>query len=114
MASGNLLFAREAHYQPLAQICFAADEALLFTGGDDAVVHSWRLLDLVDSNLRSEEVMPIQSWNEHTLAITGVVCGNGTALNARVYTSSLDQTVKVYPTTRPPVDHRFGMCVRYL
>ena len=96
MASGNLLFAREAHYQPLTQICFTADEALLFTGGDDAGVHSWRLLDLVDSNLRSEEIMPVQSWNEHTLAITGIVCGNGTALNARVYTSSLDQTVKVY------------------
>src|SRR5579859_960458 len=99
MASGNLLFAREAHYQPLTQICFTADEALLFTGGEDAVVHSWRLLDLVDFNLRSEEIMPVQSWNEHTLAITGITCGSGTAMNARVYTSSLDQTVKVIPPT---------------
>lgn len=95
MANGNLLFAREAHYQPLTQICFTADEGLLFTGGDDAVIHSWKLLDLVDSNLRSEEIMPVQSWNEHTLAITGVLCGGGTVMNARLYTASLDQTVKV-------------------
>jgi pre-rRNA-processing protein IPI3 len=95
MASGNLLFAREAHYQPLTQTCFSADEASLFTGGDDAVVHSWKLLDLVDSNLRSEEIMPVRSWNEHTLAITSILCGSGAALNARLYTSSLDQTVKV-------------------
>jgi pre-rRNA-processing protein IPI3 len=95
MASGNLLFAREAHYQPLTQLCFTADEALLFTGGEDAAVHSWRLLDLVDFNLRSEEILPVQSWNEHTLAITEIICGSGTAMNARVYTSSLDHTIKV-------------------
>ncbi len=68
MASGNLLFAREAHYQCLTQISFTMDEALLFTGGEDAVVHAWRVTDLVDFDLRSEEIMPVQSWNEHTLA----------------------------------------------
>src|SRR5208282_2374343 len=93
--SGNLLFAREGHYQPLTQMCFTSDEALLFTGSEDAVIHSWRVMDLVDFNLRSEEIMPIQSWNEHTLAITGIICGNGTAMTARVYTASLDQTIKV-------------------
>ena len=41
--------------------------------------------------------MPLQSWNEHTLAVTGIMCGSGTAVNARVYTSSLDHTVKVSP-----------------
>jgi hypothetical protein len=53
------------------------------------------MMDLVDFSLRSEEIMPVQSWNEHTLAITGIICGNGTAMTARVYTASLDQTVKV-------------------
>ena len=95
IASGNLLFAREAHYQPLTHLCFTSDEAFLFSGGDDAVIHTWRLLDLVDFNLRSEEIVPIQSWNEHTLAVTGIVCGSGTAMAGRVYTSSLDKTVKV-------------------
>ena len=97
MASGNLLFAREAHYQRLTQIAFSADEALLFTGGDDAVVHTWRVMDLVDFDMQSEEIMPLQSWTDHTLAITGVICGNGTSMTARVYTSSLDQTAKVNP-----------------
>jgi hypothetical protein len=89
------MFAREAHYQGLTFIGFTSDEALVFTGGDDAVVHGWRMGDLVDIYLRSEEVLPVSSWMEHTLGITGVVCGSGTAMNARVFTSSLDQTVKV-------------------
>jgi pre-rRNA-processing protein IPI3 len=95
MANGNLLFAREAHYQAFTQLCFTSDEALLFTGGEDAAIHVWRTLDLVDNDKRSEEIMPVQSWNDHTLAITGVICGNGPATTARLYTSSLDQTVKV-------------------
>jgi pre-rRNA-processing protein IPI3 len=94
-ASGNLMFGREAHYQPLTQIAFTADETLVFTGGEDAAVHTWRTMDLVDLDGRSEEVMPVHSWNDHSLAVTGVVCGSGTAMNARVFTSSLDQTVKV-------------------
>jgi pre-rRNA-processing protein IPI3 len=79
----------------LSQICFTNDEALCITGGDDAVVHIWRTMDLVDLNKRSEEIMPIQSWNEHNLPITGIVSGNGTSVTARIYTSSLDQTVRV-------------------
>jgi pre-rRNA-processing protein IPI3 len=95
MANGKLLFARESHYQPLTQICFTDDETLLLTGGDDAIVNIWRVRDLVDFNMRSEEIMPVQSWNEHNLPITGLICGNGTSVTARVYTSSLDQTVRV-------------------
>jgi hypothetical protein len=91
-----LLFAREAHYQPLTEISFTSDEALLFTGGEDAVIHTWRVIDLVDFDMRSEEIVPILSWNDHTLAIRGIICGSGTAMTARVYTSSLDQTVKVH------------------
>jgi|SRR5579859_6362224 len=101
MASGNLLFGREAHYQPLTQLCFTADEALLFTGGEDAAVHTWRVMDLVDFDRRSEEIMPIQSWSDNTLSITGINCGPGTAMNARVFTASLDQTVKVPPPRKP-------------
>ena len=89
------MFAREAHYQPLTHMCFTPDEAFLFSGGDDAVLHTWRVLDLVDFNLQSDEITPIQSWNEHALAVTGLVCGSGTAMTARLYTSSLDKTVKV-------------------
>jgi pre-rRNA-processing protein IPI3 len=89
------LFVREAHYQPLTQLLFTSDEGFLFTGGEDAVVHVWRMLDLVDINLRSDESTPVQSWNEHTLPITGIICTSGSSMTARLYTSSLDQTIKV-------------------
>lgn len=95
-----MLFAREAHYQPLTQISFTSDEVLLFTGGEDAVTHIWRVIELVDFNLQSEQIMPVQTWNEHTLAVTGIICGSGTAMTSRVYTASLDKTVKVLITRR--------------
>jgi hypothetical protein len=68
----------------------------VFTGDDDAVVHGWRMANggLSCFCLQIEEVLPVSSWMEHTLGITGVICGAGTALNARVFTSSLDQTVR--------------------
>lgn len=53
-------------------------------------------MDLVDSNLRSEEISPLQSWNDHTLPITGIAVGQGTTLASRAYTSSLDQTVRIW------------------
>jgi WD40 repeat protein len=93
--SGDLLFAREAHYQTLTQIAFTSDEMLVFSGGEDALVHTWRLFDLVKFDQRSEEIMPVQTWNDHSLPITGIFCGQGMAMNSRLYTSSLDQTVKV-------------------
>jgi len=114
IASGNLLFAREAHYQPLTQLCFSSDEAFLFTGGDDAVVHVWRVMDLTDFNFRSEEVLPMQSWNEHTLGITGIVCGSGAAMTARLYTSSLDRTVKALHfivETNEDLEHLYTIAV---
>lgn len=54
-------------------------------------------MDLVDPNLRSEEIVPLQTWNDHTLSITGIAVGQGSALTARAYTASLDQTVRVCP-----------------
>jgi len=89
------MFAREAHYQALTHLCFSADEGVLLSGGGDGVVHSWRTMDLVDFHLRSEEITPLQSWNEHTLPITGIATGQGTVLTSRAYTASLDQTVRV-------------------
>jgi pre-rRNA-processing protein IPI3 len=99
MASGDLFFAREAHYQALTQISFTRDEAFVFTGGEDAVLHVWRMMDLVDFDRPSDEAMPVKTWNDHTLAITGISCGIGTALTTRLYTSSLDHTVKVRDST---------------
>lgn len=36
-----------------------------------------------------------QLWSDHALPVTGVCCGAGDGLGARVATASLDQTCKV-------------------
>ena len=104
LGSGNLMFAREAHYQALTHLCFSADEGVLLSGGGDGVVHCWQTMDLVDFHLRSEEITPLQSWNEHTLPITGIATGQGTVLTSRAYTASLDQTIRV---CLPPFEQWF-------
>jgi hypothetical protein len=95
------MFAREAHYQALTHLCFSVDDGMLLSGGGDAVVHSWRTMDLVDLQLQSDKIQPLQSWNEHTLPITGIVVGHGMSLTCHAYTASLDQTVRVYLPTSP-------------
>lgn len=39
---------------------------------------------------------PYHAWSEHTLPVTDVVCGVGSFGTARVFTASLDHTVKVW------------------
>lgn len=36
-----------------------------------------------------------QLWSDHALPVTGISCGAGEGLQARVATASLDQTCKV-------------------
>lgn len=93
LASGNLVFEQESHYQGIKCIEWVQDESFLLTGGDDARVMCWRVVDLVTS---TDIVQPVYSWSEHTLPITDIKIGYGSALEARIYTASEDQTVRIW------------------
>ncbi len=78
------------------------DDSFILSGGEDAVVHVWSLLDLLDTSTANDAssslqrgCVPLFTWTDHVLPITSIHCGLGGYLG-RVYTSSLDRTVKVF------------------
>ncbi|ODQ64091.1 WD40 repeat-like protein [Nadsonia fulvescens var. elongata DSM 6958] len=96
LSSGILWFAREAHYQAVTHLKFSADSSLVISASKDSRILAWRLGDLVSGN--QDEVTPAWSASEHTLAVTGLEIGYGgtSGGDARVYSCSLDQTVRVW------------------
>ncbi|KAF0694745.1 Aste57867_14421 [Aphanomyces stellatus] len=99
VATGALLHVWDAHYKAVSALRLTSDDAFIVSGGDDAVVHVWRLLDLLDASSSDSALqsgaVPLHTWTDHVLPITSIHCGLG-GLNGRVFTSSLDRTVKVY------------------
>lgn len=109
LLSGNLVAVREKHYQEITAIQFTQDECFVFTGSKDSTVLGWRLMDLITSSLEggvnfgdqnvssNNSVQPVYSWTKvHSLDITGLCVGYGRGDNNRVYTSSLDNTLRCW------------------
>lgn len=75
---------------------FTDDDTALISASDDASVNVWLLTKLLDEQ---EDITvapsPHYSWSDHSLPVTDIVCGTGTYGSARIWTSSLDHTVKV-------------------
>ncbi|QSL65180.1 hypothetical protein MERGE_002485 [Pneumocystis wakefieldiae] len=95
ISSGNLMFVHDAHYQKITAITFVMYDSFFLTGSEDSHLCLWRLSDMVDLYSK-KEACPVKTWNDHSLAITDIVCGFGTANSARVFTSSLDSIVNVW------------------
>ncbi|ETV93894.1 hypothetical protein H310_12239 [Aphanomyces invadans] len=99
VASGALLHVWDAHYKAVSALRLTSDDAFVVSGGEDAVVHVWRLLDLLDASSTDSALQssaaPVYTWTDHVLPITSIHCGLG-GVNGRVFTSSLDRTTKVY------------------
>ncbi|OLL23080.1 Pre-rRNA-processing protein IPI3 [Neolecta irregularis DAH-3] len=93
--SGNLMFVRDAHYQPVSKLVFSSDDALLFSGSQDSSINAWWIDQLVDLSSDQDEIRPATSWTAHNLPITDIKIGAGPYVSARSFTASVDQTVKV-------------------
>ncbi|KAG4305411.1 hypothetical protein PORY_000967 [Pneumocystis oryctolagi] len=96
ISSGNLVFVHHAHYQKITAITFTMDNTFFLTGSEDSSLCLWRLSDVVDLHVQKDNIRAVKTWNDHRLSITDIVCGFGTANMARVFTSSLDNTVNVW------------------
>eukprot|EP00939_MAST-03C_sp_MAST-3C-sp1_P004498 g4498.t1 len=95
---GYLLRVWEAHYKAVTRLRFDADDSVLFSAGEDGVVHGWDVLGLLDSFDR--EVVPTRTYQGHTLPVTDIHCSYGLSSGGtRLYTSSLDQTIRVFEAT---------------
>ncbi len=89
IASGNLIFAKEAHYSSVSSIEFSWNESQVLTGGEDAVAMVWNLTDLIRTDCGSEEIQPVHTHRQHSKRIACVAWG----LGHRNYTASSDGTV---------------------
>eukprot|EP00126_Sphaerothecum_destruens_P015752 Sdes_comp9789_c0_seq2m1320 len=101
--SGELLAKFRAHYKAVSKLCLSEDDFLLFSGGDDGVVHVWSVLSILDAfsetilekSLQSAGIQSLQTWTDHSLPITSMCCGYG-GTSCRVLTASQDRTVRLY------------------
>ena len=101
VATGALLRGWEGHYRPVTALCFTDDDSHLISGGAEAIIHAWRLGDIVDEELASgagagdDTVTPATSWHEHYLPITALTVGTGGA-RGRIFSTSLDRSCRVW------------------
>ncbi|KAJ0398846.1 hypothetical protein ATCC90586_001373 [Pythium insidiosum] len=97
--TGELVMVWDAHYKAVSAIALTHDDSHVITAGEDAVVHVWRLADVLDepdlSSSFQQGLTPLVSWTDHVLPVTSIHVGLG-GVNARVFTSSLDRTCKIW------------------
>ncbi|CAI9591424.1 unnamed protein product [Staurois parvus] len=94
VCTGNLLAILNSHYQDLTCLTFTDDSSHFVSGAKDSLVLVWNLFTVLQAE-GSRGPEPRHMWTQHTLPITDVQCGSG-GPQARVVTSSLDQTVKLW------------------
>ncbi|XP_035141732.3 WD repeat-containing protein 18 [Callithrix jacchus] len=94
VSTGNLLVILNRHYQDVSCLQFTGDSSHFVSGGKDCLVLAWSLCSVLQAD-PSRIPAPRHVWSHHTLPITDLHCGFGGPL-ARVATSSLDQTVKLW------------------
>ncbi|KAI9312159.1 WD40-repeat-containing domain protein [Dichotomocladium elegans] len=96
VATGLLLKVFEAHFRRITRLAFSGDDATLLTASEDAGIHVWLVGQLLEHEADQGRPVPLFSWSDHTLPVTDLVVGMGTMSTARVFTSSVDSTVKVW------------------
>ena len=106
LASGELLRSTNAHFKKITKICETKDGSYLITGGDDAVIHVWNIIDLIESNNTMDDVSvkPFFSWTDHTLPITDIYCNIG-GVHGHLWSTSMDHTCKVWSLSRQHLLH---------
>jgi len=95
--SGQLLRSWHGHHKPVRALGMTDDSSYLVTGGDDAVISVWNILDVVnvDDNGAESVIRDFHSWSDHSQAITALYVGVG-GVRGRVFSASLDRTARVF------------------
>ncbi|KAF1327804.1 Wd domain-containing protein, partial [Globisporangium splendens] len=102
--TGELVMVWDAHYKSVSTIALTSDDSHVITAGDDAVVHVWRLMDILDepdvTSSFQQGLTPVVSWTDHVLPVTSIHVSHG-GVDGRIYTSSLDRTCKIWSLNSP-------------
>lgn len=100
LSSGNLVCVKEAHYQAINVLEFSECGTFLVTGGADARVLVWRVLDLVaNTDSENRHAAALRTFMDHTLGVTGICVSVGLRSDVRLYSASEDGTVRNYDIT---------------
>ncbi|CCH44739.1 Pre-rRNA-processing protein [Wickerhamomyces ciferrii] len=98
--SGLLLCVKEAHYQSVNVLKTTSDGSYLVSGGKDARVLIWKIIDLISFVKDDDKVIkPVQIISDNTLEITDIFINNSIHQDSKIYTVSRDSTIRVYETT---------------
>ncbi|RIB17367.1 WD40-repeat-containing domain protein [Gigaspora rosea] len=95
LSTGILCRVYDAHYKKISVLKFTNDDTALISGSEDAGVNVWLTCSILNVST-DESPAPFHSWSEHSLPITDLICGIGSFRTARVLTSSLDHTCKLW------------------
>ncbi|CAG7851713.1 SubName: Full=Related to WD-repeat protein crb3 {ECO:0000313/EMBL:CCA68749.1} [Serendipita indica DSM 11827] len=96
VASGALFKSFAAHYRAVTVIRFHSDGETFVTGSEDSSISIWSISRIVDYEQENQVPTPLLTLSDHTLPITSIRLGFGTLSSARIFSSSLDSTVKVW------------------
>lgn len=90
LISGDLVSVLSRHYQKITAMEFSHDDSYLVCGGEDGIVSVWDVADIWDDEM--QKVEPYCAWTCYTNPVSTVKFG----LRYRLYTSSLDNSVKIH------------------
>ncbi|KAJ3148769.1 Pre-rRNA-processing protein ipi3, partial [Irineochytrium annulatum] len=96
MATGHLLRMFDAHFKAVRVLSFSFDDAAFVSAGEDASVHVWELGRVVFNDESGEDSRPLVTFSGHSLPVTWADFGVSLLQHARVYSCSLDRTVKIW------------------
>ncbi|KAJ2993145.1 WD repeat-containing protein 18 [Globomyces sp. JEL0801] len=98
--TGRLIRMFDAHYKKITCIKFTSDDMHIITSGDDSSAHVWSTLHLLDSSISLQAILePVSTLSGHSLPITDIHVSSGLSTTARIFTSSMDRTCKVWKLT---------------
>lgn len=101
IASGLLLASFDAAYRRLTVLRFTPDSSLLLIGSEDSSITVYSIAKLVDNESSNTIPSPYTVLSDHTLTITDLQVGKGKSVDCRVWSTSLDGTVKVWALNPP-------------
>lgn len=109
LLSGELIFAKDIHYQSITKILFSKCGTFLITASEDSRCLVFKTLDLISVFSKDYDANPKPYWsiNDHTLPITDFVVSDGIVNDINLYTVSKDATIRVYNIVTKQLVHTF-------
>ncbi|WAQ89371.1 hypothetical protein PtA15_11A58 [Puccinia triticina] len=102
LSTGTLLASFDGHYKSVTCLAFSDDEAALVSASEDSMCSVWSIPTLVDEALDSNlSHTPYSIFSDHTLPISDLCISRGCFPDLRIFTASLDQTIKIWSPLYP-------------